>query len=87
MGFKKDVSQYVNMINEYDRRGEEMRRGRSYSYSNSSTYSRKSKGEEYCDGMTRDEYAAHVRSMYSDWGEEYPGQAAEALAAIYHSPV
>lgn len=92
MGFKSDITEYQNMLREYDRRGEEMRRQRAERYASYMRTPAPERKKDYYTSvngteMTKDEYASYTKSMYEANGEEYPGQMYEAMAGIYSSPM
>lgn len=92
MGFTSDITAFVDMLNEYERKGVEMQRARERRYASYTTPTPPIRRPDYyttVNGreMSRDEYAEHTLAMYDALGEEYPGQRAESMAAIYHSPM
>ena len=95
MGFTSDITPYKEMLEEYDRRGREMRQARERrlaSYMRSSYYEEPERPADYYTSvngrpMNREQYYNYTKSMYEANGEEYPGQMHESLAAIYASPM
>lgn len=90
MGFTSDITEYKQMLHEYDRRGAEMRRAREERYRMYTRWPEPERKPDYYTSvngvdMSRDEYATYTREMYEANGEEYPGQMYEALAGIYRS--